>query len=52
MAPVLGDVEEGRARVIETWALCLHCLRRERWGWEAGEWKLLETTAVEVTDGA
>ena len=37
-----GTVVEQRARVMDTWALCFNCLRSEHWGWEEGEWKLLE----------
>ena len=54
---VLGDVSAGavvesRARVVEAWTFCLQCLRRDRWGWKGGEWKVLETIDQEVTDGA
>ena len=58
---VLGQVDQGmvvesRAKIKELWALCFHCLRRERWGWEGGQWKLLETLVewphkVETSDG-
>lgn len=37
-----GAVVESKARMKELWALCFHCLRRERWGWEGETWKLLE----------
>ena len=54
-----GTVVESRAKMLAVWALCFHCLRRERWGWEEGEWKLLETLGlrewthkVEASDGA
>ena len=54
-----GVVVENRAKVTQVWALCFHCLRRERWGWEREEWKLLETLnlrewthMVEAEDGS
>jgi hypothetical protein len=62
---VLGQVDAGtlvesRAKVTEAWTLCLWCLRRERWGWEGVEWKLIEALdnplfwrpKVEVSDGS
>lgn len=55
---VLGQVEAGtlvesRAKVTEAWTLCFQCLRRERWGWENGEWKLLQVLDLNfhVPDG-
>ena len=40
------SITESRAKVVATWSLCFHCLRREHWELREGHMEL-----AEVLDG-